>query len=207
VTSAAGCSKTDGRDDSEGRRRAVATRKEDICGAAGICRFYLSARACESGGECKSGMFGYSGNRAFRQSAKLYRLTAEAFRLAQRRKFECSSRWGITALRTLVLFCNLSSIMGRRPSAGATAMPRLDGSSRTTTNASYLALYQVHVFLVRYGAVNPIWLRLCLASYPAFPPQSRMASSTWCRWCSRSLGFQRRNTQLIRIDERHKACD
>ena len=39
VTSAAGRGKTNGRNNTEGGRRIVATRKENICGAVGTCRF------------------------------------------------------------------------------------------------------------------------------------------------------------------------
>jgi tRNA modifying enzyme MnmG/GidA C-terminal domain len=43
VTSAAGRRKTNGRDNTEGRRRATAPRKENLCGAIGTCRHGLSA--------------------------------------------------------------------------------------------------------------------------------------------------------------------
>ena len=39
VTSAAGRGKTNGRNNTEGGRRIAAARKENICGAAGTCRF------------------------------------------------------------------------------------------------------------------------------------------------------------------------
>ena len=76
-------------------------------------------------------------------------------------------------------------------------MTRLGGPSRTTIR-HYLALCQVHVFLVRYGAPDPIRMRFCLTAYQTFPPQSRMASST---------RFGCRNAGSIRIDERPRACN
>ena len=41
VTSVAGCGKTNGRDNPEGRHRAFAAREKDTCGAAGTYRLRL----------------------------------------------------------------------------------------------------------------------------------------------------------------------
>ena len=99
MTSAAGCGKTDGRHDPEGRRRAFAAREKDLCGAAGTCRLRLMPEFEEmcwqvrANGEC-------SGNRAFRLLTGLHRLTAGALRLTQGYMVERSSGFGIAALRT-----------------------------------------------------------------------------------------------------------
>ena len=87
MTPAVGRCKTNGRNDTEGHRRTIAVRKENICGTIGICRVRLSARngelkeASELTGGRANGVD--SGNSASRQQARLYRLTAEVLRLTQ----------------------------------------------------------------------------------------------------------------------------
>lgn len=44
MTPTAGRRKTNGRNDTEGHRRTIAVRKENICGTTGTCRTRISAR-------------------------------------------------------------------------------------------------------------------------------------------------------------------
>lgn len=56
MTSAAGCGKTNGRNNAEGGRRVAAARKENICGAVGIYRIDGSPGLRNVLGESKWGM-------------------------------------------------------------------------------------------------------------------------------------------------------